>query len=343
VKTNPKGYTASKWSKAGCVAAPAVNAIHLKVDTNVTGDYGVIFSILPKNFLKMPKDYQSYLSPDASIYTNIWGGHGIFGGGYAPFVGSPIYLEKNEDILEPLPLGYKPATGDVLVIKVLRPDPMPKEIVFENRFGGRIFLRYAGREPRVVGQVLRPVIGAGRFLGTQYAETGRVRANHSGVIDISTAQEKRFGGFQIIPAGHGMSPEMITARTMSQWMVVGPLGADDPSWENTGPLFAYFLRPSYRADDLEDPDWKKKLARRYLVQIKYRQTEEDALWNFFDRTHYQLNTPLPAKAMKDFDNIELIRIYMPNYAVYAEVASPVATRNMAPTDNVSVTGNETVY
>jgi len=310
ITTNPHGYTASKWSRIGGVAATAVNAIHIKTGINVTGDYGVIFSLLPRDLLQTPRNYTSYLSPDASIYTNIWAGQSIFGGGYAPFVGSPVYLEQNDKSLKPIPKNYKPELSDVLVIKVLRPDPMPEEIIFENKFGGKITLKYYGRDLEVIGQVLRPVAGAGRFLGTHYAENGRIRANHSGVIDISTAPRGHFGGFQIIPADHGMSPEMITARFMSQWMVVGPAKVGDSSFENRAPLFSYFLRPSYAKTDLKGDDWMQKTLRRYLVQIKYRDQEND-YWNFFKPAFYSLNKKLPDIAMKVLDNIAEIRILFP--------------------------------
>ncbi|MFH1429702.1 MAG: hypothetical protein ABIH39_08180 [Candidatus Margulisiibacteriota bacterium] len=312
VKTNPLGYTASKWSNTGCVSATAVNAIHIKTGTNVTGDFGVIFSLLPRNLLQAPREYSSYLSTDSSIYTSIWAGHSIFGGGYAPFVGSPVYLEQPDKSLKFLPVDYQPVTGDIMVIRVMRPRLMPKEIVFENRFGGLITMEYYGKKPKVIGQVLRPVCGAGRFLGSQYAYTGRIRANHSGVFDVSTAPTHRFGGFQILPANHGMSPEMVTARIMSQWMVVGPANVNDPSWENTGPLFSSFFRPAYSKDDLKGEDWMQKTLKRYLVQIKTKEQNDD-YWHFFSQVSYSLNNQLPHDAMKVFDNISHIRILFPVY------------------------------
>lgn len=310
IETNPHGYTASKWSRIGGVAATAVNAIHIKTGINVTGDYGVIFSLLPKDLLQTPRNYTSYLSPDASIYTNIWAGQSIFGGGYAPFVGNPVYLEQKNKSLVPIPENYKPELSDVLVIKVFRPDPIPEEIVFENKFGGKITLKYYGKEPEIIGQVLRPVAGAGRFLGSQYCYPGRVRANHSGVLDIATAPKGKFGGFQIIPADHGMSPEMITARFKSQWMVVGPAKVGDSSPENRAPLYSYFFRPSYNKNDLKGDDWMEKTLRRYLVQIKYRDQEND-YWNFIKPVHYSLSKELPDAAMKVLDDIAEIRILFP--------------------------------
>jgi hypothetical protein len=312
IKTNDKGYTASKWSRIGSVSATAVNAIHIKVGTNVTGDHGVIFSLLPKDMLQAPRHYTSYLSPDASIYTNIPAGLGIFGGGYAPFVGSPLYLEQADGTLRFLPVNYKPELKDIIVIKVLRPLVMPSEIVFENRFGGPITIKYQDGMTKVIGQVLRPVSGVGRFLGSQYAYVGRIRANHSGVLDISTTTPGHFGGFQIVPANHGMSREMINARVLSQWMVVGPPNVGEPSWENTGPLYSYFLKPSYAKKDLQAGDWMQKLSRRYLVEVKYRGRLEEE-WGFFRNIHFLLEKPLPDIAGKSLEDIAQIRILLPVY------------------------------
>ena len=309
-ETNPQGYTASKWSRIGCVAATAVNAIHIKTGINVTGDYGVVFSLLPKDLLQAPRNYTSYLSPDASIYTNIMAGQSIFGGGYSPFVGNPIYLEQKDKSLIPIPINYKPAVADVILIKVLRPDPMPEEMIFENKFGGKITLKYYNKEPEIIGEVLRPVAGAGRFLGSQYTYPGRIRANHSGVLDIATAPKGLFGGFQIIPADHGMSSEMITARIKSQWMVVGPAKVGDSSFENRAPLYSYFFRPSYNKSDFKGDDWMQKTLRRYLVQIKYRD-QEDGEWDFIKPVSYRLDKELPESAFKALDNIAEIRILFP--------------------------------
>jgi len=88
----------------------------------------------------------------------------------------------------------------------------PSEIEFENRFGGFVTLKYPNGESKVVAQVLKPVEGVGRFGGSLYGNTGRIRANHTGVICIITSPHGQVGGFQILPDNHGMSPEMFNAR-----------------------------------------------------------------------------------------------------------------------------------
>ena len=272
-KVNPKGYTASAWAKNGTVAAIAVNALHIKVNLNPKDDKGVIFSILPKEQLEvLPKDYSSYLSPSSSIFTDIPAGSSIFGGGFSPFVGNPVYVELKGK-LTPIAQDYVPKEGDIIIIKVEKPVRYPARIIFENRFGGFITLIYPDGEEKKIGEVFKPVQGTGNFLGSLYTRWGRIRANHCGVICISTSPQGKVGGFQIIPAYHGMSPEMGNARILTQWLVVGPLGGYDPSPEGTAPLFSNFIQPSFNAEDIYERDfhlWLKRLLGRSLVQVKIK-------------------------------------------------------------------------
>jgi len=97
------------------------------------------------------------------------------------------------------PRWLRPTLGDSIQIVVERPRRYPSSLEFENRFGGFIRLRYPDGEEKVVGMVLKPVQGCGRFTGTQFSDVGRLRANHTGVIDISTTPIGTIGGFQIIP------------------------------------------------------------------------------------------------------------------------------------------------
>lgn len=265
-KVNPRGYTASKWVPPGRVAATAVNAIHINCGYNAAEDRGVVFSVLPREFLTAPQHYTSFLSPDSSIYTDIAAGESIFGGGDAPLVGNQVFLERGGRLV-PLGEGYLPERGDALVIVVSRPARYPLSAEFENWPGGRIVLRYADGESRAVGWVVRPVEGIGRFLGAAFAATGRVRANHAGVVDISTSPIGELGAFQIIPVGHALSPEMAAAWTMTQWMIVGPRPDASEPWGSLSPLFYQHLRPDYRPDDLQRPDWRRRLLSRFLVEV----------------------------------------------------------------------------
>ncbi|RYG67235.1 hypothetical protein EON80_13990, partial [bacterium] len=227
IKTNPKGYNASKYGPVGTVVATAVNAIHLKAGNNVAENRGVIWSLAPAAETQAGKNsLQSEVSPQSAAFTDMPGGSGLFGGPFAPFVGNPLFLDNDRNgKLTPLPDGYVPKLGDSWVIQIRRPQHYPREIIFENRFGGLITLQYRGEEPKVIGQVLRPVIGVGRFVGSYFSEVGRLRANHNGVIDISTSPRGAVGSFQIVPANHAMSPETHYIREQTQWMVVGPVSA----------------------------------------------------------------------------------------------------------------------
>lgn len=240
---NKQGYTASGWAQNGRVAATAVNAVHVRVRQTEDG-HGVLFSILPKEMYEKPADYKSYFSKNSSIITSMPAGTGFFGGDESPFIGSPVYVEKAGG-LEPLPADYYINEGDSFVIVIQRPVKYPTEIVFENRFGGFITAVYKGGETKIIGQVLKPVAGTGRFDGSMYTDVGRIRANHTGVVCISTTPRGPKGGFQIIPENHAMSPEMKNARLLTQWMVVGAPSVTDPSLEGVAPLFQYFLRPTY--------------------------------------------------------------------------------------------------
>ncbi|KAF0133047.1 MAG: hypothetical protein FD145_1455 [Candidatus Saganbacteria bacterium] len=295
-KVNRKGFTASKWVLPGEVAASAVNAIHIKTEEPQT-----IFSILPKNFLDVPAGYNSYLSPNSSLCTDISAGKSIFGGGYSPMVGNKVfYFNKQVDAT--------PKAGDVIVIKVIKPAKWPKDIIFENKFGGKITARYFDKEDEIIGEVLRPVIGVGRFAGSRYVSAGRIRANHPGVIDVSTSVGDKVGGFQIIPANHAQSPEMGGARTQTQWMVVGPPKVDGKMLEGVSPLFKYFLKPSYDENNISSLEWENKLLSHFIVEIKLKNKAD---WR--PMLIYTLNAEedLPEEANKALENVTDIRILFP--------------------------------
>jgi hypothetical protein len=264
---NERAYTAAKWVQPGCVAATAVNAIHVNVGLNETDDRGIVFSLLPREFLTPPKDYRSFLSPNSSICTDIPAGSAIFGGGAAPFVGNPVHLEI-ESTLVPIMAGYVPRRGDVLVVKVIQPLPYPISVEFENRPGGTVRLQQSDGSETVLGWVIRPVLGIGRFGGSIFTAVGRIRAGHAGVVDVSTSPDGLLGGFQIIPVGHALSPEMDSAWRKTQWMIVGPAEKQTELWEGLRPLFCQHVRPAYRADDVTAPDWWQRLLDRFLVDVK---------------------------------------------------------------------------
>ena len=264
---NPAGYTASKWAPDSAVAASAVNALHLKVANHPETGRGVIFSLVPAGTVVGAAQGRD----STVIATDIRGGDGIFGGGFAPYVGSPVSLATAPE--EPLRADYAPTEGDRIIIRVTHPPRRITRLQFDNTAGGLITARYVGGEEKAIGTVLKPVSGIGRFEGTLNAAPGRIRANHPGVIDISTSPQGMVGGFQIVPSGHADSPEVAYIRNGSQWMIVGPLSPSEPTWEGVAPLFSGYLRPSYRADDLRHEDWMRRLLSRAQVQVRFGEGE----------------------------------------------------------------------
>jgi hypothetical protein len=309
-KINERGYTASKWAKIGAIAASAVNAIHIKVGSNKEKTKGAIFSIVPSDLLNPPEDYNSFLSPDSSIYTDITAGQSIFGGGYAPFVGNPVSYIDEKNTVHQIEQGYIPKIGHIIAITALRPVPYPRAIIFENKFGGAVTIDYGEGNEEVIGEVLKPVCGVGRFSGTQYTEAGRIRANHCGVIDVSTSKRGKIGGFQIIPSNHGMSSEMEKARTFTQWLVVGPTYIFGDPLEGTYPLFSNFLQPKYAPMNLESPTWLNDLLKRFIVDVKYAGKKD---WQIMPRFWLDpdMDKPLPQWANSALKDVRYIRILFP--------------------------------
>ncbi len=261
---NPLGYTASKWAADSAVAASAVNAIHLKVANHPETGRGIITSLMPAG----EPVGAAAAGQRTGILTDLSPGTGIFGGGLAPYVNSPVFLVHNEDLI-PLGEDWVPSIGDVLVIEVNAPERGIRWLEFENRFGGLVRVSFSDGGEEVIGAVLRPVIGIGRFEGTRDAAPGRIRANHPGVLDVSTSPLGAVGGFQIVPSGHAGSPETGYIRTGTQWMVIGPIDVTQPTWEGVAPLFAGYLRPDYRPDDIGQEDWMRRLLSRSQVRVRF--------------------------------------------------------------------------
>ena len=307
---NNKGFTATKWATVGAVCASAVNAIHIKTGDNTPEDRGIVFSIVPKDMLNPPEYYNSFLSPDSSIYTDIPAGESIFGGGFSPFVGNPVSYIDLKGEPHPVRSGYVPKIGETIIIKTLEPLIFPTAIIFENRFGGKVTVDYGGEKKVVVGEVLKPVGGIGRFSGTQFIGSGRIRANHTGVIDISTSPLGKTGGFQIIPSAHGMSPEMSNARLLTQWMVVGPTSISGVSLEGHMPLFSNYLQPRFMPMDLDSPRFIDDLLARFIVDVRLEGSDE---WQPMPRLWVDpdMSKPLPQWVFSALKNVTHIRILFP--------------------------------
>jgi hypothetical protein len=262
VKTNWPAYTASKWGVPQTVCATAVNAIHVLLD--VEKGRGRIFSILPAVTVAPAAPEGAFFSIDSPA------GTGMFGG-FAPLTGSAVFVESSDGTRRSLlDLGqgaeklFPLNKGEALLIE----SPLAKEndawmVDVENRPGGRV-IAWPGKGPEVVARVVRPVGGVGRFGGTEFQGVGRIRASHTGVIDVSTSLRGQVGGIQIMPLTHALtSSEMANAWKLTQWMILAPLPGQPPL-EGTPPLFEGTLLPGTQLGD-KLPDVWSTYGRKPLV------------------------------------------------------------------------------
>lgn len=251
-RTNWPGYTASKWASPSSVCASAVNAVHILVDA-IAGR-GRIISIVPSVTVAPAAGRGAFFAVDMPA------GTGIFGG-FAPLTGSKVTVlhEGSEHELEDIP-----EENDTLIIRTRLPES-PKVYMadIENRPGGRV-IAWSSEGPKVIARVVRPVKGIGRFGGGEFQNRGRIRASHSGVIDVSTAPRGSVGGIQIMPLKHALtSPEMISAWELTQWMIISPLPGE-PDLEGREPLYKSSFVPGAQLQD-RLPDMWSQYGRRPLV------------------------------------------------------------------------------
>lgn len=249
------GFPAAAYTPAGKVAATAVHGIRVKVGRKDKGADSaqppLTFSIVSEEFAKTPKGFGGHVPGKSGIYTDIPAGKSIFRE-FAPFVGNQVLLQDASRRLSPIPSGYSPMPGDVLVIVVERPARCPEEIVFENRTGGAVTARYADGAVEKIAEVIHPVGGVGRYDGTSYTGPGAINTNHGGVLTISTApiargllQEgdgpERRGGFMIQPSKHAATQ----GTAPPQVMVIRPPQLGGEPLEGKPPLFCGCISLAY--------------------------------------------------------------------------------------------------
>jgi hypothetical protein len=250
-QTRWPSYTASAWGRPGTVTASAVNAVHILM--GIEEGQGRTMSVLPRETIAPAA------GPGAAIILDCRAGTSFFGA-WAPPVGTRITV-RTGGAEHPLETRL-PSEGDTLVFKVYEEDAAYMAD-FENRPGGRVIVWGRGA-PRVIARVIRPLGGVGRFEGTVFQWRSRLRANHAGVIDISTSDYGTVGGFQIIPWDHALkSKEMQGAWGATQWMIIAP--PDGKSMlGGTAPLFDGSLVPGVsrgeRLWDLWSTYGRKSLA-----------------------------------------------------------------------------------
>jgi hypothetical protein len=235
-------FTAADWAPVGSVAATAVNAMHIKV---AQARHAVIFSILPGE-LGEDGPAGSYRDAAASLLTDLPAGTGIFGPEAAPRIGDSLFLEAFPGgELTPWPEGRPPRIGDRIVVLCQRPLASPDYVEVENSWGGLV-TAVRGQSREVMARVYRPLGGVGRFGGTVFQGPGKIRANHPGVLCVSTSPAGELGGFQLVPAFHANAPTLTYVKATTAYLVVGPANLEDPGLEGRGPLFLGNFRPGDR-------------------------------------------------------------------------------------------------
>lgn len=248
-------FTASAWGREQSVVASAVNAIHILL--SVENGKGRTISLLPEETIAPAA------GPGAAIVTDIRAGRALFAA-WAPPVGSRVIFQRSDG--STYKAGDRPREGDVMKITA-EPLPCPYFVEVENRPGGRV-TAWSGDGPKVLGRVIRPLGGTGRFDGTIFQDIGRIRANHPGVIDVCTSPEGLVGGFQIIPLEHAFSHEMLGAWKMTQWMIIGPaMGKSD--LKGAEPLFTGGLLPGPSRSEVLWDLWST-YGRRSLVLARLK-------------------------------------------------------------------------
>ena len=287
------GYTASKWAAPGTVAASAVNAVHLTL--SVEKDAGRTMSILPLHTVAPAAGDKAFITLDVPA------GTGFFGG-WAPPVGTRVLVRKADGLLVPLEVSGLPSPGDELIFDV-EEEERPYIIDVENRPGGRVLGWYQAG-PKVLARVIRPVRGVGRFGGTEFQGRGRIRANHSGVIDVSTAGRGVTGGFQILPFLHSKSKEMGGAWQLTQWLIIA--SETERALPGTAPLFSGNLVPGSQLSDVLWDIWST-YGRKPLVLCRLdggpweKLPEEGGKQDFaLERvTHLRIYSPFTGEPQKE--------------------------------------------
>lgn len=281
-------YSASAWGARGEVCASAVNAIHLLV--SVEDDKGRTISIIPEETIAPAAGV------GAAFVLSTRASEGIFGA-WAPPVGTEVMIQSPDGAERHLYDGL-PKKGEVLVIRVYENYRLPYFVEIENRPGGRV-TAWDKSGYNIIARVIRRVSGTGRFEGTFFQRESRLRANHTGVIDISTGETGQMGGFQIIPWEHAWnSKEMQGAWDMTQWMIIGAVDGKS-SLAGRGPLFYGSLVPGSSESERLWDVWST-YGRKSLVLVRLNGGE----WQF-----------MPAVSGRNDDGLNTvthIRIYFPS-------------------------------
>jgi hypothetical protein len=240
VKSRHPSFTASKYGIGGQVIATAANAHHFQI--SVEDGAGRTMSLIPAQTFAPAPGYGT------SFVVEGIGGSGLWGR-YSPLVGSPVYIINKAG----MPVLFNNFQlfqyASAVEIRVYRPEREAEYLEIENAVGGRAWYHdsYGDHQFAVVES---GVSGTGRFEGTLYQGLGQIRANHPGVICVSTSPKREIGGFQIVPLSHTYSREMQKTRGMSQYIVLRGVDFEDIAGQS--PFFRGYVRPG----DVDDVDSK---------------------------------------------------------------------------------------
>ena len=253
-KSKHPGFTASKYGIGGQVIASACNAHHMQI--SVEDGSGRTISLIPsQTFVAAPGFGTSFIIEGV-------GGEGLWGR-YSPYVGSPVYIINHAG----MPVLFNDISlfqyAAAVEIRVYRPKDTVDYIEIENVSGGRAWYHDANGD-HDFAVVESGVSGTGRFEGTLYQGAGYIRANHPGVICVSTTPKSEIGGFQIVPISHTYSKEMQKSRRMSQYIVLR--GVNFENITGQPPFFRNYIRPG-------DEDDKLSKVGRVIAKIDGKWTD----------------------------------------------------------------------
>ncbi len=265
-KANKKGFPRSAQAEDNTVCEVAVDRMLFKIGQNYEDSRfpygrGSLFGLASAERHHLDKN--EGINPSL-IYTDIPSGKLIFGK-YSPLLGNTFFVKSDGQQHRTAP-EFEPQKGDVFIIIVETNPKLITDIVFENKFGGTITANYAELDQgEIIGQVLRPVEGIGRFIGTEFVGPGEIRQAHGNAIGVSTSSkikgkilswDKYRGGFQIVTNEHIYDSELSSARTSPQWMVVGP-ARDNEMISLSYPLFSGYIFPTMKVDvRIDGGDWE---------------------------------------------------------------------------------------
>ena len=288
-KSRWPSYTASAWGKPGTVCATAVNAMHILL--SVEKGQGRTVSVIPKETIAPAAGVS------AAIVISTKAGNGVWGL-YAPTTGTPVTL-RGKGLIS---VDNFPKTGDILEYDIFQKSESPYMLEIENNVGGSVTV-FDPSGKRVIARVFKPVGGSGRFEGTKFQNIGQLRANHHGVICVSTCEIGKIGGFQIIPYEHAAeSKEMQHTLNdgVTQWLIIrgyDPKTGQDTELKGKRPLFFDAFIPGSGRDDKEANNFAY-YGRKSLVLADYG--------NGFERIK-----PVSGKIDDAFTDIKKLRIYYP--------------------------------